>query len=141
MQFFKLFLLTILFSFNIQAETWSFEKNDTEEGINYSSFVFSENYEDFFSIYCSDNDNEVYFLVNFKDENLFADQEDLINVYFDNDRTNEHVLVVDYDKGSAFFNKSSFLRIPCLRSTSLRAVICFVSSLIESLIAIKSLTS
>ena len=60
MQFFKLFLLTILFSFNIQAETWSFEKNDTEEGINYSSFVFSENYEDFFSIYCSDNDNEVY---------------------------------------------------------------------------------
>ena len=109
MYFFKLFFLVIsLFIFNIHAENWDFEKTRYDDGYKYSSFVFSNNYNDFFSVYCSEVSDSVYFLINFKDETLFNEEESFVNIYFDDDRTNEHVLVADYSKGSIFFDKSSF---------------------------------
>lgn len=103
-----LFLIISLFVFNINANGWDFEKTESEEGYNYSSFVFANNYDNFFSVYCSENSHYVNFLIHFKDKSLFNEEVNFVNVYFNNNKQNEYNLVANYDKGSIFFDNSSF---------------------------------
>ena len=108
---FKVF--TILFSLvligNLFASepSWDFEIDKGEDTNHYSSYVFSHNYDNFLSVYCDDNQQDLYFLMQLKKEK-FPQEINYVTVYFDNDRTFEYQLAVDYNKTSLFFNKSSF---------------------------------
>lgn len=100
-----LFIQSDLFANDV---AWNFEiNNNNEEELIYSSYIFSNNLDNFFSVYCEDNQNELYFLMNIKKE-IFPEELNVVTVYFDNDRSVEYQLAVDYNKNSLFFNKSSF---------------------------------
>jgi hypothetical protein len=107
----KIILLLILLFLNFdllsEEKIWGFEINKESEKTNFSSYVFSNDYNEFFSIYCTEEDNEVYFLVNLE-KKLLKKEKNLVKVYFDNDRSKEYDLFVNYNEDSIFFLKSSF---------------------------------